>query len=81
MMATRCQDTNFDITSNDPLPPLVHMPFDQKYNVNWELVECLELLYDILEALEDIIYDLETGKTITDILAPPFDPLKTIGKY
>jgi hypothetical protein len=57
------------------------MPFHPEYNVNWELCECLELVYEILEELEDIIIGLEKGKSITHILHPPFDPFKTIGKY
>jgi hypothetical protein len=50
-------------------------------NVDRELFECLEVLYEILIVLEDIRKDLRNGKTITQILHPPFDPLKTIGKY
>jgi hypothetical protein len=57
------------------------MPFHPEYNVNWELCECLEVVYEILEELEDIITGLEKGKSITDILHPPFNPLKTIGRY
>jgi hypothetical protein len=57
------------------------MPFDRQYNVNWELCECLELVYEIMDNLEDIKIALEKGKRITDILFPPFDPFKTIGKY
>lgn len=57
------------------------MPFDQTYNVNWELCECLELVYEILEDLKDIRLALSKGKEITDILHPKFDPLQTIGKY
>ena len=57
------------------------MPYDQVYNVNWELVECLELVYEILDGLEDIKTALENRKDPSDILFPTFDPLKTIGKY
>ena len=58
-----------------------NMPFDWKYNVTWEFCECLELVYDILEDLEDIRYALEDGRDPSDILHPKFDPFKTIGKY
>ena len=51
------------------------------YNVDRELYFCLELIYEILIDLEDIKDDLEKGKSITNILHPPFDPLKTVGKY
>jgi len=51
------------------------------YNVDRELYFCLELIYEILIDLEDIKDDLEKGKNITNILHPPFDPLKTVGKY
>jgi len=57
------------------------MPFDQQYNVNWELCECLELVYEILDFLDDIRLALELGEDLTNILHPPFDPFKTIGKY
>jgi len=51
------------------------------FNVDRELYSCLEFLYEILIDLEDIKKDLESGKSITTILHPPFDPFKTIGKY
>lgn len=57
------------------------MTFHPEYNVNWELCECLEYVYEILDELEDIKEGLENGKSITHILHPPFDPFKTIGKY
>lgn len=57
------------------------MPFHPEYNVNWELCMGLEVLYGIYEWLEDIRIGLEMGESITDLLDPPFDPFKTIGKY
>ena len=57
------------------------MSFDQTYNVNWELCECLETLYEMLDYLEEIILALEKGKSITDALNPTFDPFRTIRKY
>jgi hypothetical protein len=57
------------------------MPFDQVYNVNWELCECLELVYEILDSLDDIRLALELREDIITLLNPPFDPFRTIGKY
>jgi hypothetical protein len=76
-MATCCRNTNNDIIFDT----FHHMPFDQQYNVNWELVECLELVYEILDDLEDIRIALIEGKDPSHILFPPFDPFRTIGKY
>jgi len=53
-------------------------PFDQTYQVNWELCQCLELVYEILDSLEDISIALERREDITTLLDPPFDPLRTI---
>ena len=55
--------------------------FDQTYNVNGELCACLELVYEILDGLDDIKLALWKRKELTEILAPRFDPFKTIGKY
>ena len=52
--------------------------FDQIYNVNWELCQCLELVYEVLDSLDDIRIALERRVEITHILNPPFDPLRTI---
>jgi hypothetical protein len=57
------------------------MPVYTEYNVDRELSECLELIYEILIDLEDIRKDLKNGKSTTRILHPLFDPFKTIGKY
>jgi hypothetical protein len=57
------------------------MPFNQTYNVNWELCECLELVYEILDFLDDIRLALELEEEIMTLLHPPFDPFKTFGKY
>ena len=54
------------------------MTFDQTYNVNWELCECLKLVYEILDFLEDIKLALELQEDIIALLNPPFDPLQTI---
>jgi hypothetical protein len=55
--------------------------FDQQYNINWEIIECLEIVYEILDDLEDIRIALWKKEEISHILSPPFDPFKTIGKY
>jgi hypothetical protein len=57
------------------------MPFDQTYNVNWELYECLELLYEILDFLEDINLALELGEDIDTLLYPPFDSPQIFHEY
>ena len=57
------------------------MSFDQTYNVNWELCECLEIVYETLDYLEDVLLALEKGKSLKDAITQPFDPFHTIGKY
>ena len=57
------------------------MTFDAKYNINKEMDNYLEVIYEILIDLDDIKDALERGISITNILSPPFDPFKTIGKY
>ena len=57
------------------------MTFDAKYNINKEMDNYLEVIYEILIDLDDIKDALEKGISITNILSPPFDPFKTIGKY
>lgn len=55
--------------------------FHQQYNVNWEIIECLEIVYEILFDLEDIRIALIEGKDLAYVLSPPFYPLITTGKY
>ena len=57
------------------------MTFDAQYNINNEMDNYLEVLYEILRDLDEIKDALERGKSITNIFSPPFDPFKTIGKY
>ena len=57
------------------------MTFDAKYNINKEMDDYLEVIYEILIDLDDIKDALRRGLSITNILSPPFDPFKTIGKY
>ena len=57
------------------------MTFDAKYNINKEMDNYLEVIYEILIDLDNIKDTLERGISITNILSPPFDPFKTIGKY
>ena len=40
----------------------------------------LKVIYEILLDLDDIKDTLERGISITNILSPPFDPFKTIGR-
>jgi hypothetical protein len=48
-----------------------------------ELIACLEVLYEILDDLEDIRFALEKGKDPEFFLFPNlgFDPFRTVGKY
>ena len=57
------------------------MTFDAQYNINKEMDNYLEVIYEIRIDLDDIKDTLERGINITNILSPPFDPFKTIGKY
>jgi hypothetical protein len=57
------------------------MHCDPQYNVNCELWEFRDHMYDLLGFLIDIRLALVFGLNITDILHPPFDPYKTIGKH
>lgn len=59
------------------------MPFDPTYNVELPFYACLELVYEILDDLEDIKIALEKGRNPDFFLFPNlgFDPFKTIGKY
>ena len=57
------------------------MTFDPKYNINKEMDNYLEVIYEILIDLDNIKNAVERGISITNILSPPFDPFKTIGKY
>jgi hypothetical protein len=73
-MVTRWHAINFAITS--PEKRLEHMP-----HLTWELAYCLDVIYEILDDLEDIRIGLETGLDISTFLSPTFDPLRTFGKY
>ena len=57
------------------------MTFDLKYNINKEMDNYLEVIYETLIDLDNIKDALEKGISIMNILSPPFDPFKTIGKY
>ena len=52
----------------------------QQYNMEEELLDCLEIIYNLID-LDDIRLVLETEKDLTPIIHQPFDPFKTIGKY
>jgi hypothetical protein len=49
--------------------------------VNWEIACCLDIVYQILDDLDDIRLVLEKGRNPHSILHPTFDPFKTIGGY
>ena len=53
----------------------------QQYNVDKELLDCLEIIYDLIDFLDDIRLVLEMEKGLIPIIHWPFDPFKTIGKY
>ena len=53
----------------------------QQYNMDEELLDCLEIIYDFIDFLDDIRLALETEKDLTPIIHRPFDSFKTIGKY
>ena len=63
------------------------MLFDQKYNVNREICKGLILVEEGLTLVKDINLALILGANLTDVfhliylIYPPFDPLKTVGKY
>jgi hypothetical protein len=76
-------NTNVDTAFDTSSPCTFHtMPScDQQYNINWEIIECLEIVYEILDDLENIRIALWKKKDPSHILSPPFDPFKTIGRY
>ena len=53
----------------------------QQYNVDKELLDCLEIIYNLIDFLDYIRLVLETEKDLTPIIHRPFNPFKTIGKY
>ena len=56
----------------------------QQYNVDEELLDCLEIIYNLIDFffLDDIRLALEMEKKdLILIIHQPFNPFKTIGKY
>ena len=57
----------------------------QQYDVDKELLDCLEIIYDLIFFLNDIKLALELDEVLVPIIHPPFNPpfnpFKTIGKY
>ena len=53
----------------------------QQYNVDEELLDLLEIIYKLINFLDDIRLALEMEKDLTPIIHQPFNPFKTIGKY
>lgn len=46
-----------------------------------EFKTCFDLIDEIINSLQDIMLVLEFGEELSMILDPPFDPMRTIGKY
>ena len=63
------------------LSPSRHMFPYQHYNMDEELLDCLEIIYDLINFFDDIRLALETEKDLIPIIHWPFNPFKTIGKY
>jgi hypothetical protein len=57
------------------------MTVDRMNNVTPEFLTCVYLVEDILDSLDDIKLAILLGEDLTKLLDPPFDPLKTFGKY
>ena len=53
----------------------------QQYNVDKELLDCLEIIYNLIDFLDDIRLALEMEQDLIPIIHWHFDPFKTIGKY
>ena len=53
----------------------------QQYNVDEELLDCLKIIYDLIDFLDDIRLALEKEKDLIPIFHRPFNPFKAIGKY
>ena len=53
----------------------------QQYKMDKELLDCLEIIYDLINFLDDIRLVLEMEKYLIPIIHWPFDPFNTIGKY
>ena len=50
------------------LSPSRHMFPHQQYNVDEELLDCLEIIYDLIDFLDNIRLALETEKDLTPII-------------
>ena len=53
----------------------------QQYNMDKELLDCLEIIYSLIDFLNDIRLGLEMEEDLIPIIHQPFDAFKTIGKY
>ena len=49
----------------------------QQYNVDKELLDCLEIIYNLIDFLDHIRLVLETEKDLTPIIHPPSKPLES----
>ena len=59
---------NFSFFFTFLLSPSRHMFPYQQYNVDEELLGCLEIIYDLIDFLDDIRLALETEKDLTPII-------------
>ena len=81
-METPWNATNDDMDSDNYAR--CNLPVDQKYNVDRELRKIMEAVDDAMELFMYIRLALALGEDYPTIIAfinPPFDPLRTIGKY
>ena len=81
MMATYWLTTKNATAFNFLLSPSRHMFPYQQYNMVKELLDCLEIIDDLINFLDNIRLALEMKKDLIPIIHRPFDPFKTIGKY
>ena len=59
------------------LSPSRHMFPYQQYNMDKELLDCLEIINDLINFLDDIRLALETEKDLTPIIHRPSKPLES----
>ena len=79
MTVTHClftnNDTNFEIQNN--MPSLK----EQQHNINWMFTLLLNELYDIMDELSYIKWELVNGQNPTVNNDLNFDPFRTIGRF
>ena len=68
MMAKYWLTTKNDTTFNFSLSPSRHMFPYQQYNMDEELLDCLEIIYDLIDFLDNIRLALKTEKDLILII-------------